>query len=80
MSPPRKKDGCINWDKMIADGENPGGQTSQSPDETVRNQQGLPPQEWHFNQRADGALWNDGFQPESGMYGIPAVNPRKRRK
>lgn len=65
MSPPRKKDGCIKWDGMIAFGENPGGQTSQTADETVRHQQGLPPQERHWNQTADGPRWNDGFQQKS---------------
>lgn len=80
MSPPRKKDGCIDWDGMIAKGENPNGQISQTADETVRNQQGLPPQDWHFNQSADGPSWNDGFQPTPGVYGTIAVNPRRKRR
>lgn len=80
MSPPRKKDGCINWDGMIAKGENPNGQTSQTADSTIRNQDGLGPQEWHWNQSADGARWNDGFQPKPESFANPATPGRTRRK
>ena len=51
-------------ESLIAKSENPNGQLSQTADETVRNQQGLPRQEWHWNQSADGPSWNDGFQPK----------------
>ena len=48
-------------ESLIAKGENPNGQISQSANETVRNQQGLPRQDFKYNQEADGARWNSGF-------------------
>lgn len=80
MSPPRKKDGCINWNGMIAKGENPNGQTSQTADSTIRNQDGLGPQEYHYHQSADGARWNDGFQPKPESFPTSATPGRTRRR
>ena len=65
MSPPRKKNGCLDWDGMIRKGENPNGQISQSTDETIRNQQAMPRQEFKYNQEADGARWNSGFDKKA---------------
>ena len=68
-------------ESLIAKGENPNGQISQSADSTIRNQDGLGPQEWKWNQSADGPRWNDGFQPkpEMGRIVMPATKSRKRR-
>jgi hypothetical protein len=43
---------------LYAKGENPSGQTSQTADETVRNQNGCPPQQWNGNLQGDGSRWN----------------------
>lgn len=79
MSPPRKKGGCLDWDGMIQKGENPNGQISQTANETVRDQQALPRQEWKWNQSADGRRWNNGFDQNPDAFTVPAVPGRKRR-
>lgn len=45
---------------LIAKGENPNGMIAQTADETVRNARALPPQDWKWNQSADGERWNNG--------------------
>jgi len=62
---------------LIAFGENPNGQVSQTADSTIRNQDGLGPQEYHWNQSADGDRWNNGFQQKPVWDTAPATAARK---
>lgn len=63
---------------LYGKGENPNGQLSQTADSTVKNQDGLGPQDYHWNQSADGPSWNDGFQPKSFAQ-PPATTQRRKR-
>lgn len=82
MSPPRKKDGCLDWKGMIQSGENPNGMMAQTADGTVRNADALGRQEYKWNQSADGPSWNNGFdaKPEFSGATIPAASGRKRKR
>lgn len=68
-----------------ADGENPNGCISQTPDETLRNYEAMPRQEYKFGMKADGERWNNGFadrghDPYADMPApVVAVRSRKRR-
>lgn len=76
MSP--RKNGKLDFEGMIANGENPNGMMAQTADGTLRNADALGPQDWHWNQSADGPRWNDGFQPKPDVPAQPTLR-RKRR-
>jgi hypothetical protein len=80
---PRKKNGSIDWDDLYGKGENPNGTIAQTSNETVRNCDAMPPQDYHYHQSADGERWNDGFQNKVDYFGTPAPTTvgrsRKRR-
>lgn len=67
-------------ESSIAKGENPNGIVSQTADSTVRNADGLGPQQWNWNQEADGPRWNSGFQHKSDLEGVAVAMPRRGRK
>lgn len=79
MAPPRKKNGSIDWGEMHAKGENPNGMMAQTADGTVRNCDAMPPQDYHYNQSADGERWNDGFQKPTVIEVLPGSKSRKSR-
>ena len=61
-------------ESLYGKGENPSGQISQTSDSTIRNQDGLGPQEWKWGMEADGPSWNSGFSN-----GNPSVKQRKKK-
>lgn len=66
-------------ESLIAKGENPNGMIAQTADSTVRNYDGLGPQEYKWNQSADGERWNNGFSPKPDFTAIPG-SPRLRKR
>ena len=64
---------------LYGKGENPNGMIAQTADGTVRNADALGPQDYHWNQEADGPRWNSGFQSKPESFQTP-VTPGKIRK
>lgn len=83
MAPPRK-DGCIDWEGLIEDGENENGATNVHLNGVTRNDNLMGPQDWAWGRTRDGDRFAP-FKPEPdegmfGMVGPASVAPKRRRK
>ena len=63
---------------LYGKGENPNGIVSQTSDGTVKNAEALPPQNYSYNQRADGARWNCDDDKHSFKRNQPFPPPKTR--
>jgi hypothetical protein len=65
---------------LYGKGENPNGMIAQTADGTVRNCDALGPQQYNWNQEADGPTWNSGFKPKPESFTAPAPIGRVRKR
>lgn len=80
--PPRTKNGCIDWDDMVEEGENSNGQTSVTVNGLQRGDDYKGPQDWAWGDTRDGDRFGP-FRPEPddgfGLVGIAVPAKRKKR-
>lgn len=79
--PPRKSNGCLDWDAMIEEGENEHGATNVHVNGVTRNDNLMGPQDWSWGDTRDGKRFGP-FRPEpdEGMAGMVTSETPKRRK
>lgn len=90
--PPMKKDGCLDWEGMIADGENPAGIVNVNVNRDqigVRPRDFLGPQQFSWGGERDGdrfkpygPFYADGGEEggEGGPFAAMPASPRRTRK